>query len=51
MKKQNVLNLSKYHVERNENGFRNESINIARYFFRFLPVFDPNEQRQTDIYQ
>ncbi len=32
MKKQNVLNLIKYHVERNENGFRNESINIARYF-------------------
>ena len=32
MKKQNVLNLIKYHVERNENGFRNEAINIARYF-------------------
>lgn len=32
MKKQNVLNLVKYHVERNENAFRNESINIARYF-------------------
>ena len=32
MKKQNVLNLIKYHVERNENSFRNESINIARYF-------------------
>lgn len=32
MKKQNVLNLIKYHVERNENGFRNESIEIARYF-------------------
>jgi SpoVK/Ycf46/Vps4 family AAA+-type ATPase len=32
MKKQNVLNLIKYHVERNENEFRNESINIARYF-------------------
>ncbi|HBI6885279.1 AAA family ATPase [Clostridium perfringens] len=32
MKKQNVLNLIKYHVERNENAFRNESINIARYF-------------------
>ena len=28
MKKQNVLNLIKYHVERNENGFRNEAINI-----------------------
>ncbi len=32
MKKQNVLNLIKYHVERNENSFRNEAINIARYF-------------------
>ena len=32
MKKQNVINLIKYHVERNENGFRNEAINIARSF-------------------
>ena len=32
MKKQSVLNLIKYHVERNENSFRNESVNIARYF-------------------
>lgn len=32
MKKQNVLNLIKYHIERNENSFRNECINIARYF-------------------
>ena len=32
MKKQNVLNLIKYHVEKNESGFRNEAINIARYF-------------------
>ena len=32
MKKQNVLNLIKYHVERNENAFRNEAINVARYF-------------------
>jgi ATPases of the AAA+ class len=32
VKKQNVLNLIKYHVERNENAFRNESVNIARYF-------------------
>ena len=32
MKKQNIINLIKYHVERNENGFRNEAINIARYF-------------------
>lgn len=34
MKKQNVINLIKYHVERNESGFRNEAINIARYFDR-----------------
>ena len=32
MKKQNVLNLIKYHVERNENSFRNEAIAIARDF-------------------
>ena len=32
MKKQNVINLIKYHVERNENAFRNEAVNIARYF-------------------
>lgn len=32
MKKQNVINLIKYHIERNENAFRNEAINIARYF-------------------
>ena len=32
MKKQNVLNLIKYHVERNENSFRNEAIAIVRYF-------------------
>lgn len=32
MKKQNVLNLIKYHMERNESAFRNEAINIARYF-------------------
>lgn len=32
MKKQNVLNLIKYHVERNDNSFKNEAINIARYF-------------------
>ena len=32
MKKQNILNLIRYHVERNENSFRNEAINIARYF-------------------
>lgn len=32
MKKQNVLNLIKYHVEKNENAFRDEAIFIARYF-------------------
>ena len=32
MKKQNILNLIKYHVEKNENGFKNEAINIARIF-------------------
>lgn len=32
MKKQNIVNLIKYHVEKNENAFRNESVNIAKYF-------------------
>ncbi len=32
MKKQNVINLIKYHVERNESAFKNEAVNIARYF-------------------
>ena len=32
MKKQNVLNLIKYHVERNEIAFRNEAIEIAKSF-------------------
>lgn len=32
MKKQNILNLIKYHVEKNENAFRNEAVNVARYF-------------------
>ncbi len=32
MKKQNVINLIKYHVEKNENAFRNEAIIIAKYF-------------------
>lgn len=32
MKKQNIINLIKYHVERNENAFRNEAISIARDF-------------------
>ncbi|CAM2078519.1 MAG: ATPase AAA [uncultured Clostridium sp.] len=34
MKKQNVLNLIKYHVEKNENAFRNEAVSMARYFDR-----------------
>lgn len=34
MKKQNVLNLIKYHVEKNENAFRSEAILIAHYFDR-----------------
>ena len=32
MKKQNIINLIRYHVERNENAFRNEAIQIARDF-------------------
>lgn len=32
MKKQNVLNLVKYHVEKNESSFRNEAILIAKSF-------------------
>ena len=32
MKKKNILNLIKYHFERNNTQFRNESIEIARYF-------------------
>lgn len=32
MKKQNVINLIKYHIEKNENAFRNEALNIARFF-------------------
>lgn len=32
MKKQNIINLIKYHVERNENAFRNEAVDIAKYF-------------------
>ncbi|WP_239349678.1 ATP-binding protein [Snodgrassella communis] len=34
MKKGNILNLIKYHVERNENAFRNEAIEIAHHFDR-----------------
>lgn len=32
MKKRNILNLIKYHIEKNDSAFRNESISIARYF-------------------
>lgn len=32
MKKKNVLNLIKYHAEKNEAGFRDEAYEIARYF-------------------
>lgn len=32
MKKQNIINLIKYHFEKNEVAFKNESINVARYF-------------------
>ena len=32
MKKQNVVNLIKYHIEKNEKAFISEAINIARYF-------------------
>src|SRR5699024_4758906 len=32
MKKKNIINLIKYHAEENDTQFRNESIEIARYF-------------------
>lgn len=32
VRKQNILNLIKYHVEKNENAFRNEAIEIAKRF-------------------
>ena len=32
MKKQNVINLIKYHTEKNENAFRTEAIEVAKYF-------------------
>lgn len=32
MKKKNVLNLIKYHVEKNDSAFKNEAYQIARYF-------------------
>lgn len=32
MKKKNILNLIKYHVEKNDSAFRNEAYEIAKYF-------------------
>jgi len=32
MRKKNILNLIKYHAEKNEAGFKSESYDIARYF-------------------
>ena len=32
MKKKNILNLIKYHAEKNESAFRNEAYEIAKYF-------------------
>ncbi len=32
LRKKNILNLIKYHAEKNEIGFRNEAYEIARYF-------------------
>lgn len=32
MRKKNILNLIKYHAEKNDPGFRNEAYEIARYF-------------------
>ncbi len=32
MRKKNILNLIKYHAEKNEAGFKNEAYEIARYF-------------------
>jgi DNA polymerase III delta prime subunit len=32
MRKKNILNLIKYHAEKNESGFRSEAYDIARYF-------------------
>lgn len=32
MKKKNILNLIRYHAEKNEAGFRNEAYEIAKYF-------------------
>lgn len=43
MKKKNVLNLIKYHAEKNEPAFRNEAYEIARYF-------DGNKEYQLSEY-
>lgn len=32
IRKKNILNLIKYHAEKNENGFKGEAYDIARYF-------------------
>jgi hypothetical protein len=32
IRKKNILNLIKYHAEKNEGGFKNEAYDIARYF-------------------
>ena len=32
MKKQNIINLVKYHVEKNEDAFRSEVVEIAKEF-------------------
>jgi len=32
IRKKNILNLIKYHADKNENGFKNEAYDIARYF-------------------
>lgn len=32
IRKRNILNLIKFHAERNESGFKNEAYDIARYF-------------------
>ena len=32
MKKKNILNLIRYHAEKNDLQFRNEAVDIARYF-------------------
>lgn len=43
MKKKNILNLIKYHAEKNESAFRNEAYEIAKYF-------DKNDDYQLSEY-